>query len=300
MSGATTKKNIDSWRVMTAIIAASMLTFSTLSSTTFLAYAKGEDDKENTVGSSLAKLEALPKKSLVDDGNSQLLKLQFKLETGNKLEVIRVTIDKGTADEKVAEFDGQGHILSADPAFELVFGSTKLLSDGYAVGPAEGKFIVAMNKDELGEGTHAAFAEVVLDVGTLTAQDKFTLVASKPLLPDLVAKYFFAPTTMKVGVKYPTFTIETNEGNHTATEHKVQVYLSADSTLNSGDKMLGQETVKKLQAGNFRLVPIVIDLPKKTDSGQNYLIVKVDAADKIQELSEDNNVLSKQTNVTPF
>jgi hypothetical protein len=300
MSGATTKKNIDSWRVMTAIIAASMLTFSTLSSTAYLAYAQGEDDKDHAVGSSFAKLQALPKKSLVDDGNSQLLKLQFKLETGNKLEVIRVTIDKSSAEEKVVEFDGQGHILSADPAFELVFGSTTLLSDGYAVGPAEGKFIIAMNKNELGDGTHTAFAEVVLDVGTLTAEDKFTLEASKPLLPDLVAKYFFAPTTMKVDRKYPTFTIETNEGNRMATEHKVQVYLSDDSTLSSGDKMLGQETVKHLQAGNFRLVPVVIDLPKKTTSGQHDLIVKVDAKDKIQELSEDNNVLSKQTNVMPF
>lgn len=288
MSGRIQNVN---WRVVTAILAASTLVFSTISSTTYMAFA------ENS-----AKLKALPKESLVDDGNSQLLELKFKLDEGHFLELIRITIDEGTLEERVLEFDAEGMILSADPeaAFELVFGSVTMLSDGYAVGPAKGKFVIAMNKTELGEGMHDALAEVVLDGETLEATDEFLLKPSVPILPDLVAAHFFAPTTIKKPLKYMTFTIETNDGYAKAKEHKVKVYLSDDDELSAGDKVVGENNVSKLKAGWFKLVPVKIKLPKDTDAGEHNLIVKVDATDKIHEISEDNNTLSKETNVTNY
>lgn len=247
-----------------------------------------------------AKLKALPKESLVDDGNSQLLELKFKLDEGTLFEFVRVTIDEGTPNEKFVEFDAEGTILNADPedAFELVFGSVTMLSDGYAIGPAKGKFVISMNKMVLGEGIHHALAEVVLDGETLEATDDFLLKPSVPILPDLVAKYFFAPTTVKKPLKYMTFTIETNEGHAKAKEHKVQVYLSEDDELGAADKVIGQRGEEKLKAGWFSLVPVQIKVPKNTDAGEYSLIVKVDATGKIQEISEDNNTLSKETHVT--
>ena len=317
----TTSKNSNSSKKIVALIAAAVLTLSMLSSSMgHLAFAAKDKDKDhqtkdNDKGkdhqtdseSSDIKLEALPKQSLIDDGNSQLLKLQFKLDTGNSLKIIRVTIDKTTNYPKVIEFDGSGKILSKDPAFQLVYGSTTMLSDGYAVGPAKGKFVIAMDKTAFSEGNHQALAEVVLDTGTLSAQDQFTLQSVKQFLPDLVANHFFAPTKIiepkaaaKFDIDYMTFTIESNDGGSKATEHNVQVYLSNDSTLSLDDKMIGNTNVKCLNAGDFDLMPVKIDLPKNTATGQHYLIVKVDATDKIKEQSEDNNILSAQTKVIPL
>jgi hypothetical protein len=279
------------WRVVTAILAASTLLMSGISSTALMAFA------ENS-----ATLKAKPKESLVDDGNSQLLELKFKLDEGTLFEFVRVTIDEGTADEKFVEFDEEGNILDSDPeeAFELVFGSITMLSDGYAIGPAKGKFVIAMNKTVLGEGTHDALAEVVLDGETLEATDDFLLKPSVPILPDLVAKYFFAPNTIKKPLKYVTFTIETNEGEDDAKNHKVALYLSEDDELGASDVKLGERNVNSLEAGWFELVPIQFKLKKSTEAGDYNLIVKVDSTDKIQEISEDNNVLSKETKVKNY
>jgi hypothetical protein len=273
------------WRVVTAILAASTLLFSTVSSVTTAAFAE-----------SSAKLKALPKESLVDDGNSQLLQLKFKLEEGDFLEMIRVSVD-GTM---IVEFDAEGTVLDSSPAFELVFGSVTMLSDGYAIGPAKGKFVIAMDKLVLGEGEHDAMAEVILDGDTLEATDDFVLKPSVPILPDLVAAHFFAPTTIKKPLKYMTFTIETNEGYAKAKEHKVKVYLSEDDELSGSDEVVGENNVEKLKAGWFKLVPVKVKLPKDTEAGEYNLIVKVDATDKIHEISEDNNTLSKETNVTNY
>jgi subtilase family serine protease len=175
-----------------------------------------------------------------------------------------------------------------------------MLSDGYyAIGKAKGKFVIAMDKLVLDVGEHDALAEVVLDGETLTATTEFVLKPSIPPLPDLVAKYFFAPSTIMKNRNYITLTIETNEGTAKAKEHKVKVYLSEDDELGEGDEALGQGNVEKLKAGWFKLVPVKIKAPRNAEEGESHLIVKVDATDKIQELSEENNTLSKTTNITP-
>ena len=283
------------WRVPIAVVAAFTLVFAAFSSTATMAYAD----------ESKAKLKALPKKSLVDDGNSQLLELKFKLEEGTLFQFVRITINPGESDEAVLEFDQLGNPIDPpvlpSPPFELVFGQVTMLSDGYyALEKAKGKFVIAMNKTELGPGEHEALAEVVLGGGEdpLVADAKFTLKPSVDLLPDLVAKYFFAPTTIKKPLHYMTFTIETNEGHKDAKGHKVTVYLSHDNTLGGNDKELGQKGNEKLKAGWFDLIPIKIKVPKNEDTGPHYLFVKVDSNNKIQELSEDNNILSKATNIT--
>jgi hypothetical protein len=278
---ARTSRNA-SWRTVTAIMAAATMLFSAVSSTTFAAYAD-----------SAAELKALPKESLVDDGNSQLLRLKFKLQEGDFLEMIRVSVD-GTM---VVEFDAEGNVLDSGPAFELVFGSVTMLSDGYAIGPAKGKFVISMDKLALGVGEHDAMAEVILDGDTLVATDEFELNPSEPALPDLVAKYFFAPSTIRKPLHYWTFTVETNEGSEDAKNHMVKLYLSDDNTLSSDDKLLGQKGVGNLEVGDFDIVPIQFKLNKNQDSGTHTLFVKVDATEKVEEESEDNNVKSKQANI---
>jgi hypothetical protein len=293
------ERNKYSWRVPIAVVTAFTLVFAAISSNASMAFA---DD-----GESKAKLKALPKKSLVDDGNSQLLELKFKLEEGTIFEFVRITIDPGTPDEEVVEFDSEGNPLPPfdplQPPFELIFGQITMLSDGYyAIGKAKGKFVIAMNKTDLGAGEHEALAEVVLGGGEdpLTATAKFLLKPSVPLLPDLVAKLFFAPSTIKKPLHYMTFTIETNEGFANAKEHKVAVYLSDDNTLGGNDEQIGKGNNDKLEAGWFDVIPVKIKVPKDEDTGPHYLFVKVDSTDKIQEISEDNNINSKATTITAY
>jgi hypothetical protein len=264
------------------MFAASTLLISTISSTTIAAYA-----------ASGAELKALPKESLVDDGSSQLLNLKFRLQEGDFLDMIRISVDGSM----VVEFDAEGNVLDYGPAFELVFGSVTMLSDGYAIGPAKGKFVIAMDKTALGIGEHDAMAEVILEEDTLVATDDFTLNPSEPALPDLVAKYFFAPSTIRKPLNYWTFTVETNEGTEDAKRHNVRVYLSEDNALGAGDTLLGQKGIGRLEVGDFDIVPIKIKVPKDTEAGTHHLFVKVDAANQIEEESEDNNTKSKQTTI---
>jgi CARDB protein len=313
------------WRVMTAILAAITLGLSAFSSMTFVKAYGEDDDKQNdnkknenkhddhddeqndnkhddddeeddctSEGRSSAKLKALPKKSLVDDGNSQLLELKMKLRGGDILKQIEVTVDG----ESVVVFKADGTIVSSGPAFENVFGQVQVSSDGYCIEEGKGKFVIAMDKEALGEGDHAAVAKVVLDANTLTATDNFTLKASEPVLPDLVAKIFYAPSTMKKPLKYMTFTIESNEGSTKANAHMVNVYLSEDNAIDSSDIVIGDKHAEKLKAGWFNLIPVQIKLPQDTVEGDYNLIVKVDATDSIEEISETNNELSRTTEVT--
>jgi hypothetical protein len=308
-SSAHIKLNL---RVLAAMFAAFTLVFSaTAGSATTAAFAVNE-----------AELKALPKESLVDDGSSQLLRLKFTLDPGSTFELVRITIDKGTPDEAVLEFgvNASGFADLPPPPltlpFEFVFGKITLLTTDsyyYAIGKAKGDFVIAMNKLDLGEGTHQALAEVELGGGeTLSATDEFTLKSLEPNLPDLVAYAFVSPTTILKNVpggpnpdpddlKYWTFTLELNVGDEVAKNHHVKVFLSTDETLDLGDKKLGVNNVNKLEAGDFDLVGIQIKAPPNKDPGDYFLIVKVDVnedlTDKIEESDETNNELSEPTKI---
>ena len=286
MSGK--RMNNVNWRIVSAIFAVFTLVACTVTSTRNAAFAESE---------SSITLKALPKQSFVDDGSSQLLKLKFKLNEGTVFQFVRITID-GT---HVLKFDASGNPIGPlSPPFQSVFGHITMLTDGYyAIGKAKGKFVIALDKLALGIGEHKAKVEVVLGGGAdpLVATDTFKLKSSERPLPDLVAKYFVAPSTIVKNVKYWTFAIETNEGEGNAMWHNVNVYLSHDNALNSGDKLLSKGSTSYLAAGDFDLIPIKIKVPKTENDGNHFLFLKVDAKHKIKEVSEDNNVLSRAAKI---
>jgi len=286
MSGKN-MKNVN-WRIVSAIFAVFTLVACTVTSTRNAAFAESE---------SSITLKALPKQSFVDDGSSQLLQLKFKLNEGTVFQFVRITID-GT---HVLKFDASGNPIGPlSPPFESVFGHITMLTDGYyAIGKAKGKFVIAVDKLALGIGEHKVKAEVVLGGGAepLVATDTFKLKSSEPPLPDLVAKYFVAPSTIMKNVKYWTFAIETNAGEGNSKWHGVDVYLSHDNALDSGDKWLGHRGAPYLAAGDFNLVPITIKVPKTENDGNHFLFLKVDAKNKIKEVSEDNNTLSRAAKI---
>ncbi|MGH9877103.1 MAG: hypothetical protein ACRD5H_05650, partial [Nitrososphaerales archaeon] len=67
---------------------------------------------------SMINLWAVPVTSCIDDGKLQILRLKFTDTSGSPLEKIRITIDG----VMVLEFDANGDILFADPAYVSVDG----------------------------------------------------------------------------------------------------------------------------------------------------------------------------------
>jgi hypothetical protein len=236
-----------------------------------------------------ANLWAVPVNSRIDDGNSQILRLKFSLDSGNPLEKIRITVDPGTS-PKILEFNGNGDILTADPAFVSVDGSIKIKTDGYALIKLSGKFKVAMDKLALGVGEHEALAEIITTAGVEADDDaEFKLRAGSSGQADLVAKFFGAPDNIKQDKKYVAFVKEANQGTGNAGEHTISIYLSEDNVLDGGDELVGEKEVNNLKKGKDRMIMMQFELDDDAETGSAYLIVKVDGDDDVSESNENNN-----------
>jgi hypothetical protein len=242
-----------------------------------------------------ANLWAVPVNSRIDDGRHQILKLRFHLDTGNEIDKIRITLD-GT---RVLEFEADGSIIIADPAFVSVEGSVKFDSDGYMISKVKGKFTIAIDKSKLTEGEHSALAEIIREGGeTITDDAKFKLRPSKSAPSDLVPVFFRAPNNVEAGKKHSAILVEENEGISDSKDHTVKIYLSEDDVLDSGDLQVGQKHVDKIKAGKLKIMQVKFELPSDADLGSFHLIVKVDAKDQVSETNENNNTSSDSINVT--
>jgi len=245
-------------------------------------------------------LWSVPTHSRIDDGHYQLLRLKFHLDNINSIAMIKVTLDQGTAQEKVLTFKADGTIIAKDPAFVSVDGKTKFKTgSGYfAIKSADGKFRIAIDKSKLIAGFHTALAEVVTDVGTFSDDSFFILKPAKTATPaDLVANFLDSDNAMKHGKKYDVVAVENNQGGK-AGEHNVSIYLSKDSHFDGIDKMVGISEVDHLKNGEFKEVHMKIEIPSGAPTGSAYLILKVDSGNVIAESNEGNNVLAKSINVT--
>ena len=249
---------------------------------------------------SMANLWAVPVNSRVDDGNFQILRLKFELDTGNPLEKIRITVDQGTPDEKVLEFNANGDVLTADPAFVSVDGSIKIKTDGYVLTKLSGKYKIAMDKEALGVGEHDALAEIITTGETTTDDAHFRLRAGSSGQADLVAKFFGSPDNVKQDKKTMVFVKEANEGTGNAGEHTIAVYLSEDNVLDGSDLLVGEKDVENLKKDKDRMVPVQIELPDDAETGPAFLIVKVDGDDDISETNEGNNSKSESITVVEW
>jgi hypothetical protein len=241
-----------------------------------------------------ANLWAVPVNSRIDDGNYQILRLIFNTDSGNPLDKIRITLDKGTPNEKVLEFDGNGNIITGDPAFVSVSGSIRFVTTGdgyYSLAKLKGKFKILIDKTELTIGDHDALAEIFRTGGAdvLTDDAHFKLRAGSSGEADLTPTFLGAPDNIKPDKKYNAFVKEKNQGTGNAGDHSIKVYLSDDNVLDGSDTLVGDKDVQNLKAGKTRMVTVQFELPEGADLGDAYLIVKVDGDDDVSESNEGNN-----------
>jgi hypothetical protein len=239
---------------------------------------------------------AVPTNSRVDDGNFQILRLKFNLDTGNPLEKIRITIE-GTPD-RILEFNGNGDIMTADDAFVKVRGSISFESDGYMLSKLKGKFRIFIDKMELGPGEYDALAEVIREGGeTHSDEAHFKLRAGSSGEPDLKPEFFFAWHNIMPDEKRNAYVLEANNGKGNAGKHVISIYLSENNVLDGGDILVGEKEVNSLKSGKDRLVHMKYELPGDTDPGQAYLIVKLDSENDVDESKENNNTKARKINV---
>jgi hypothetical protein len=240
--------------------------------------------------SSYANLWAVPTNSRIDDGNLQILRLKFALDSGNPLDRIRITLDKGTSEERVFEFDANGKTITPNDAFVLVDGSVKFKTDGYMLQELRGKFKIGIDKTKLTVGEHDALAEVIREGGAMVSDTAhFKLRAGSTGEADLVPEFFGAWNNIKQDKKYSAFVKEANEGTGNAGAHEINIYFSDDNVLDSGDELVGDKHVGNLKAGKDRMVHVQFELDDDAPTGPAYLIVKVDGDDEVSESDENNN-----------
>ena len=256
---------------------------------------------QSAAAASSANLWAVPVNSRIDDGNFQILRLHFNLDTGNPLEKIRITLDEGTGEQKVLEFNGNGDVLVSDPAFVSVDGSIEFITDGYSLSKLKGKFKIAIDKTELTVGEHDALAEIITDSETITDDAHFRLRAGGGGgTPDLVVESFAAPSTIIKEKKHNAFVKEANEGTGNAGDHSIKIFASLDDTLDGSDILVGEKEVNGLKAGKDRMVSIKFELPEDAYIGIAYLIAHVDADEDVDESDEGNNTLNEAIDRVDF
>ena len=252
---------------------------------------------QTAAAASSANLWAVPVNSRIDDGNNQILRLKFFLDTANPLEKIRITIDKGTPQERMVEFDGNGNILTPDSAVVSIDGSISFVTDGYTLSKLKGKFKILYDKPTLGPGDHDALAEIITTGGTIEDDAHFKLRPGTTGDADLVAAFFGAPNDIKQDKKYNAFVKEKNEGTGNADKHTIKIYLSSDNVLDGSDTEVGSQDVAKLKSGNSRMVLVQFELADDAPLGPAYLIVKIDSDDDVSESNENNNTKPETINV---
>ena len=244
-----------------------------------------------------ANLWAVPVNSRIDDGNFQILRLHFNLDTGNPLEKIVITIDEGTLQEKVLEFNGNGDVLSADPAFVFIDGSIKIKTDGYLLKQLKGKFKIALDKTLLTVGQHDALAEIITTGETIMDDAHFRLRAGSTGQADLTPVFFFAFPNIPAGEERRAWVVEENIGTGNAGKHIASVYLSEDNVLDGSDILVGEKEAKALKSGKNTLFVVKYELPEDTDPGAAFLILELDSDDDVNESNNNNNVETRQINV---
>ncbi len=116
--------------------------------------------------------------SYVGDATDQEIRIRAILETGNSIEIVRVTLNAGTASEKVYEFDINGNMIRADAGLANAHCDASFRGDGYSIGPSVIDCTVVLDDSILAVGIHQIRSELVTEIGTFTDDSELILLAA--------------------------------------------------------------------------------------------------------------------------
>jgi hypothetical protein len=108
--------------------------------------------------------------------------------------------------------------------------------------------------------------------------------------PELALTALTVPARWGIGQTLEVANTVRNAGTAPASAFGVRFYLSADTTLDAGDLLVGTRVLSALGAGAASPAQISLRLPVTTREGEYYLIAVVDAVGQQVEQDEANNV----------
>jgi subtilase family serine protease/subtilisin family serine protease len=116
---------------------------------------------------------------------------------------------------------------------------------------------------------------------------------------DLDITSMSSPTTGSPGSNITIADTTKNIGGGVAEESATQFYLSANSTIDPSDTLLGNRSVPSLAAGASSAGSTTVTIPASTAVGTWYIVAKADGEDILPEISETNNTYPRSIEVGP-
>ncbi|MEZ6020997.1 MAG: CARDB domain-containing protein [Planctomycetota bacterium] len=191
-----------------------------------------------------------------------------------------------------AVIDAGDTLLSIRSLTGLAAGSTDAASGQVTIpsNQPSGAYHVLWMADDLAQVTET-------DESNNLAQGQSLLVigggggsgAQCELVPDTLD---FTPSVQDVGQNILVSETVRNAGQNPAGTFQVSIYLSVDSLLDNGDRLLGFRTVPGLAAGaSSSVVNQAFALPSDLTAGNYRLLMVVDPGNLVGETNENNNTL---------
>jgi subtilase family serine protease len=131
--------------------------------------------------------------------------------------------------------------------------------------------------------------------GTLveTVETNNTFSRSITIGPDLTVTAIAAPASAVAGQTISVSDTTRNGGADGVGPTMTEFYLSANSSLDASDILIGNRSVPELAAGGTSTGTAAVTIPLGTPAGTWRIIAKADAGGAVAEVWETNNTLSR-------
>ena len=117
--------------------------------------------------------------------------------------------------------------------------------------------------------------------------------------PDLIIQNRNAiPTSLKAGSEISVSCDVKNQGDASSPASTIKYYLSADATYDSGDMLLGTESVDTLPVSGTSSETAALTIPSGISPGTWHILFRADADGEVPESDEGNNLSYDEITIT--
>jgi subtilase family serine protease len=106
---------------------------------------------------------------------------------------------------------------------------------------------------------------------------------------DLIVSSVSAPAASPAGASITISDTTTNQGPSSSDPSTTKLYLSANTTVDASDLLLGSQSVPGLASDASSTASMTVTLPAGT-AGSYYILARADANNEVAEVNESNNV----------
>jgi subtilase family serine protease len=185
-------------------------------------------------------------------------------------------------------FDASDTLLGARSVAELAAGASS--SGSTTVSVPEGTAVGAWYILAVADG-QAIVAE--------TSETNNTFPKSVKIGPDLIVSAITTPAASGAGQTLTVTDTTKNQGGGTAGVSLTQLYLSADTTLDASDALLGSRSIAEMAAGASNSGSTAVSIPEGTAAGTWYILANADGQGAVTETSESNNNMVRSIKMGP-